>query len=742
MNIKTGSTLLITGLAFMLVTTNAVGANQYPIVKTMSQFELDGKLDEPAWQQATKIDLSYNINPGLSTPSPVKTTAYIYETNTALMIGFVAEDPEPNKIRAYYRDRDTIFQDDFVGIVIDTFNDNRRAYEFFVNPYGVQGDLIKDDTQGGNEDSNWDAIWNSAGNINDNGYSVEIEIPFNVMRFPSNQDAMDWGIQVLRIYPRDKRMVLANTPIDRDMDCSICQFDKLTGISQKEQGNNLQVTPTLTYSYTENKTEVPGEWDEKEDKADAGVSVRWGINDNIYLNATLNPDFSQVEADAAQLDINNTFSLFVNEKRPFFLDGRDYFATQRMNLLHTRNINAPEYGLKLTGKQDSHTYGLLAANDESTSFLMPGTQGSDVAQLDQKSDVLVGRYLMDIGTRSNIGAMVTSREGSDYKNTVTSIDGRNSLTKSDTLSYQVSYSDTTNPESIRDEFGVDQNQTDAAYSIRYSHNANHYGYSVSHMDFGKDFRADLGFVSRTGTNTSVVGGYYNWLQQSDAKWSRYGVSGDWDITYDYDGNMLEREVEVYVNADGPKQLFLEGGVVARTTLWEGTYYDVVNPMTFFRFDPIDNLRIWTFLRGGDQIDYANDRLGDGTTAEIGGTFKLGKHLNGELNYNHRKLDIAGDNLFSANQYDLRLNYQFDLKSFIRFNIQYTEIDRNPSLYLDDDITAEFAAVRTELLYAYKLNPQSLFYLGYTDRGKKDDRIDEIDKDHRKVFMKLSYAFRM
>lgn len=738
---KTGSPF-IAPLVMLVMSAGVTAAEYYPIVKTNATFELDGKLDEPEWKHATKVELPYNINPGLSTPAPVKTTAYIYETESSLMVGFIADDPDPSKIRAYYRDRDTIFQDDFVGIVIDTFNDNRRAYEFFVNPFGVQGDLIKDDTQGGNEDHNWDAIWNSAGHISNTGYSVEIEIPFNVMRFPADKESMDWGIQVLRIYPRDKRMVLANTVIDRNLDCSLCQFDKLTGLSKKEQGNNLQITPTLTYSYSEGKSVIPGEWDESDDKADAGVNVRWGINDNVYLNATINPDFSQVEADAAQLDINNTFSLFVNEKRPFFLDGRDYFSTQRMNLLHTRNINAPEYGLKLTGKQDAHTYGLLAANDESTAFLMPGNQGSSVAELDEKSEVLVGRYRMDIGSRSNVGAIITNRQGSDYKNTVTSIDGRNSLTKSDTISYQVSYSDTTNPDSIQEDFDVARKQSDSAYSLRYSHNAHNYGFSANHMNFGEDFRADLGFVGQTGVRKSIVGGYYSWLQEDGSSWSRYGVNGDWDITHDEDGNVLEREIEMYVNADGPRQLFLEGGVVSRTSFWEGQFYDVVNPMTFFRFDPIDNLRVWTFLRGGDQIDYANNRLGDGKIAEIGGAFKITKHLNGELNYNHRKLDVEGGNLFTANQYDLRLNYQFNLKSFIRFNVQYTQIDRNQDLYVDKDVTEKFEGMRTELLYAYKLNPQSLFYLGYTDRGKKDDLVDEIEKDHRKVFMKLSYAFRM
>ncbi len=370
-------TKLSIGLTLSAVLISPSWADSSKIIHNMLRStvaaEIDGVLDESVWKDATHMTLDYNINPGDNLPAPVKTDMYIFENGESLFIAFKAFDPNPEKIRAYFRDRDTMFQDDFVGVVLDTFNANRRAYEFFVNPFGVQGDLIKDDTLGGNEDSNWDAIWNSAGRIVDDGYVVEMEIPFSALRFPADQEKLTWGIQALRIYPRDSRMVMSNSKADRDLDCSLCQFEKITGFSGLNQGNNFQVTPTLTYSRTENKDSVPGDWNSPEDETEAGVDLRWGINENLYLNATLNPDFSQVEADAAQLDINNTFSLFVNEKRPFFLDGRDYFDTQRMNLVHTRNINAPEYGLKLTGKQDNHTYGLMAANDESTSFLMPGS---------------------------------------------------------------------------------------------------------------------------------------------------------------------------------------------------------------------------------------------------------------------------------------------------------------------------------------------------------------------------------
>ncbi|MCP4989245.1 MAG: hypothetical protein GY928_25265 [Colwellia sp.] len=154
-----------------------------------------------------------------------------------------------------------------------------------------------------------------------------------------------------------------------------------------------------------------GEWENGDIEVEPGLDVRWGLTQDIVLNATLNPDFSQVEADAGQLDVNNTYSLFYPEKRPFFLDGASYFDTANFNFVHTRNIADPDGGLKLTGKTDGHSYGLMVANDNNTTFLMPGNQGSDTAELEESSNIAIGRYKVDVGERNNVGVLMTHRQG-------------------------------------------------------------------------------------------------------------------------------------------------------------------------------------------------------------------------------------------------------------------------------------------------------------------------------------------
>jgi hypothetical protein len=150
-------------------------------------------------------------------------------------MGFRAFDHEPSKIRARLADRDTPFEDDFVGVILDTFNDERRAYEFFVNPLGVQMDLVFDEFSEEPEDESWDAIWASAGRLTPNGYEVEIAIPFEQLRFQRVDGPQTWGVDVVRVWPRNTRAVLVSQPRDRGRSCTLCQYSKLHGFAGAER---------------------------------------------------------------------------------------------------------------------------------------------------------------------------------------------------------------------------------------------------------------------------------------------------------------------------------------------------------------------------------------------------------------------------------------------------------------------------------------------------------------------------
>lgn len=394
---------------------------------------VDGKLDEPIWEKALRLDLPYEVNPGVNIPSRVRTEALLTYDDAYFYAAFRAADPEPDRIRARFTDRDTAFQDDFVGIVVDTFDDERRAFEFFVNPKGVQMDLVVDDVLG-NEDSSWDAIWFSAGSLTGDGYLVEMAIPYTSLRFQRGDGSQAWGLDLVRVYPRNYRFLLAMNARDRNVDCYLCQVSRVVGFEGATPGKNLEITPTVTVIRTDARDPFPqAPLENGNPETDLGVTARWGITPNLTASGAINPDFSQVEADVAQLDVNEQFALFYPEKRPFFLEGSDFFDTP-IQAVYTRTVVDPSWGAKLSGKEGKGAIGLFVAQDEFTNLLFPGSQGSfGTPPVNSDSTAAVLRYRRDVGKNSTIGGLVTARDGLDYENAVFGADALVRATDSDTF---------------------------------------------------------------------------------------------------------------------------------------------------------------------------------------------------------------------------------------------------------------------------------------------------------------------
>jgi len=316
---------------------------------------LDGSLDDPGWRGTAEISLDWEWTPGDNTPPPVRSVCRItYDANN-LYVGCRAFDPHPAEIRAHYFSRDDIDRlvlDDHFNIVIDPFNDQRRAFQFRVSALGGQADALLS-TAEGFEDWSWDAIWGSAGRIDDQGYTVEVAIPFKSLRFPRTTGVQTWGFILERSYPRSVRHRIQSAPRDRNNTCLLCKANKVTGFQGIAPGRNIEFDPAATTSRTDLRTQVPdGPLARGTVDPAVGVDFRWGISPNLTLNATGNPDFSQVEADVAQLAVNTRFALFFPEKRPFFLEGADLFNTP-IQAVFTRTVADPDAGLKLSGKVGS-----------------------------------------------------------------------------------------------------------------------------------------------------------------------------------------------------------------------------------------------------------------------------------------------------------------------------------------------------------------------------------------------------
>lgn len=710
------------------------------IPHTNQAIEIDGELDDAGWAGALVMELNVETRPGENIEAPVRTEAFLVEDGRRFLIAFKAYDPNPSEIRAHIHDRDDAFDDDFVGITIDTFNDRRRAYEFFVNPLGAQMDLTNDDVNG-NETSSWDAIWESAGKLTDFGYQVEIAIPFNAIRFQNTAGGQTWGIDILRFYPRSHRYRLSVNRLDRGVSCYLCQLGRVRGFEGVSPGRDLVITPTLTASRTDT-TDDPGTVPLGSGSVDndLGVNVRWGLTSDLTLSATINPDFSQVEADVAQLDINNQFTLFFDEKRPFFLQDANIFSSPT-NLVYTRNVSDPDVGLKLTGKQGPHTYGLFVATDQVTTILLPGSQSSDVELLQAKSENLVGRYRRDFGKNSAAGVVFTGRHGDNYHNYVGAIDGLWRINDADRITFHVLASNTEYPTELADDYDQPQGAfSGRAYKLSYRHSGRDWEWNLFHEDFDDGFRADLGFLPRTGYDRSVAGIGRTWHGDSDNWWRSIELDGDWDITHDSSGRVLEREVEAEFEISGPLQSYVEVGAGYRQRLWNNTLFDENFKYFYGEFQPADGVFIGFFTRVGDQVDFANTRLGDFRSISPRFNWDVGDHLKMNLRYTRETLDMPdGRNIFTAGLSDARFTWQFSIRSFMRLTLQHLDLERDPGLYIDD-VDAEFRSLGAQLLYSYKVNPQTVFFLGYADNFIDDDSLTGLERTDRTFFTKIGYAW--
>jgi hypothetical protein len=726
-------TRLIGGL-LALAALPALASEPLTIPRVEGDIVVDGHLDDPLWAQAASVDLGYEVSPGDNLPAAVKTTARIAYTDDAVLISFHAQDPDPAKIRAFLRDRDALYSDDFAGVMLDTFDDQRRAYEFFVNPLGVQADLIKEEATG-DEDDSWDGLWTSAAQITDQGYDVEMRIPFATLRFRDTDGPRRWGAAFLRIRPREFRYQYFNNRVPRGSRCLTCTFDKVEGFAGVRQGRNLEIVPTLTVIHAEHRDAPQAAWTGDGTDIEPGLDVAWAPSPNLTLNGTLNPDFSQVETDQAQLDLNTSFALFFPEKRPFFLEGADYFTTP-LQVLYTRQIADPDVGLRVTGRNGQQAYGVITARDATTQLLVPGVLGSSFRDLDQEADDFVGRYRYDLDAHTSIGGVATYRGGGDYRNALAGADARWQK-DAHTLRGQWLRSDSRYPD------GFDLPDTAPAGNalyLNYSYGSRNWRGNVGHWDIDPGFRSDLGFITQVGYRKSVIGGGHTWFRPDGSTVSRIEFNGDWDITHRFDGQLLERELEGYLSARASRQGYYELGGLTRVRFWNDRMFDEHWGTLYAEAVPVSGLKLMMSVRAGQQLDLLAARTGRVVEWQPSLQWDVGTGVNINLNYTRQRLRRDGGTAFDAQVLDGRLSWQFDPRQRLRLSLQGSHIERDQALYTSD-VDDRFRDLAAQLLYSYKLNPRSALYAGYSQGGYADDEFQQLFSSDRSLFLKLSYAWQ-
>jgi Domain of unknown function (DUF5916)/Carbohydrate family 9 binding domain-like len=710
------------------------------IKKTTVPVNLDGDISDEAWQQATVIDRFYETSPGDNNEPKVKTVAYVTYDDRYFYIGIRADDPDPRRIRAPFVDRDGVIgTDDNIAVFLDTRNDKRSAIEIRVNPRGIQADGIFNDANF-NEDFSPDYFYDTAAKITNTGWTAEFRIPFSSLRYDA-ADPQTWNILVWRNYPREYRYAFHSAPIPRGSNCLICHMHPLTGFTGLPDASNLVVAPYVTAQQAAVPETTAGSPLRNDDlSSDAGVDVKWNPTANSALDITVNPDFSTIETDVPQITVNRRFAVFYPEKRPFFLEGFDLFDTP-LNVAYTRNIADPAAGARSTGQFGSTAYTVLVTQDEGGGdIILPGPQGNDAGPTDFKSIATIGRVRHDLG-KGFVGAVLTSREISGGgHNRVVGPDFQWRPSGSDSLTGQFLISDTENPNrtDLHPSF-QGQNATSHAFSLNWSHQKRGYDWFIAGRDIGEDFRADLGFVTQAGFRDVEAGAGLRFYPEGKLRYVRPSVVVARQT--DRDNESLYETVSLGVNGIGIKNMnFFVGYRPTEKILVGNKMLDQAYADFFLQFDPYRRIpRVTLSATFGDSIDFAHGRVGDGMTLSIGTTVRPHDRLDVRFDASRQTLDVDGGRLFTAQFERLRVQYSFSAKSLVRVIGQYVSTDRDPALY-SFPVSRQSGNFLGNVLYSYKLNWQTVLFVGYGDTRLLTSA-DDLVETGRSLFFKVSYAYQ-
>jgi Domain of unknown function (DUF5916) len=727
----------------------------------------------PAWQgKLAKAEKFRQRVPSDGAPVSERTEVYFGYDAKNLYAIFICFDSEPQRLRARLSRREDVFDDDFVELMLDTFNDHRHAYAFFANPLGVQADALWTEGPGTidqNFDMSFDTVWNSAGRVTDRGYVVWMAIPFRSLRF-SSADPQNWGILLARELPRKNEKSFWPQYSSRILG-RLNQAGHATGLEQISPGRNLQLIPYGVFrSFKELDLRDPNQpaYTQRAAFGQVGLDAKAVLKDKFVLDVTANPDFSQVESDDPQVTVNQRFEVQFPEKRPFFLENSNYFQTP-IQLLFTRRIADPKWGVRLTGKDGPWAVGTLVAGTDS-----PGEQVSPNNPLfNQHALFAIGRVSRDIGSQSSIGVLYADREANGFFNRVGSIDGRFKLNQNWAASVQGVVSATINP---TDDFfnlfnTTGHYQAGSAAEVIVQRDGLKLNYFLDYADRSPDFRTLTGFDPQPDIHNLYQRLQYTFRPEGKHLIS-WGPQFEQYVNYDHEGNEIGSGYFPSVRVELVGQTFLSALYAKEMERLRHQDFDVIpinaipkynRHTTEFALDT-NYFKVFALhadYRWGERVNYDPPGvqlpfLASRSSANVQMTVRPTRALKIDNTYIFFRLHhcpTCGDLLGGMNNHIIRtrVNYQFNKELSFRFIGQYSAVLATPSftsLQTSKNFNADF-------LITYLVHPSTAIYVGYNSNLENIDPTLSPDgnggvnhlatgrllNDGRNFFVKASYLFR-
>ncbi len=734
---------------------------------------IDGVLDDEVWQRAALLTGFSQYQPVDGRPAAEPTDVYVWYAPDAIHFGIRATEIHDGMVRATQANRDNIASGDQIQILLDTYDDRRTAFLFSVNPLGVQADGTRSDTFGGgagghsatgggsrminfldgNVDLNPDYVFESRGRLTEAGYEVEVRIPFKSLRYQET-DVQNWGLHILR---RSMHSGFQDSwaPAVRGSSSFLIQSGEITGLHDLRRGLVLEVTPTAV-GRLDGYEKSTGAW-AYDRTGELSADVRWGIRQNLTLNGTVNPDFSQVEADVGQVTLNERFALFYPEKRPFFLDGLELFDTPGQ-LIYTRQIVAPVAGAKLAGKVGSWNIATILAADDTTYSATGSTPLFGVA-----------RVRRDFGHNAVVGGVATVREDGDDYSRLVGFDGR---LYHDRLYYVEvqgvgSWAEHGGEAVSGKMFKAAWDRTGRGWGFRYSMDA-----------VSPDFEAAAGFVNRTNivsvdaSNRLSAYGEPGALLQTASAFIRLERTWAWDGWGEaWDGGTIEGSESIWPSATLAGGWNVSGTLNRRFYAYEPDRYAsyTVDGGPFVLPGVEDNqfsgsvsmtTPTWQVVSASASFSFGRtpifDEAAPGRSRQMSATVDLRptQALRATLQLTRLSLNRLRDGSRYSTELipRLKIEYQIADAIFVRVIGQYTDRERDalfdrhgdPILVGGEPVTAvDRGTFQTDWLFSYRPVPGTLLYLGYSSTLEQplNARTGVLRRQVDGFFAKVSYTIR-
>jgi hypothetical protein len=729
------------------------------IPREEAEATVDGRLDEAVWQKAVRLTGFSQYEPVDGRPAEERTDVLVWYAPNAIWFGIKAYDRNPGSIRATRADRDNIDSDDHVIIYLDTFNDRRRAFFFAVNPLGIQQDGVRSEGAasagnifGGSIDRNPDYLYESLGQVTDSGYVVEVKIPFKSLRYPGN-GPQNWGINFLR---RVQRTGYNDTWTDvrRASASFLLQAGTIEGLHDMKRGLVVEAQPFVTASMNGLRNPSNGAFERESVDPEAGLNFRLGLT-SISLDATVNPDFSQVESDVSQVTVNERFALFFPEKRPFFLEGIELFSTPNQ-LVYTRQVVNPILGGKVTGKFGNFGIAYMTAVDQVDE---DGDGDNEDALFN------VARIRRDFGSNSLVGLTITDRsllQSPDY-NRVIAGDVRYVFAKLYYIETQLGSSWTS--------VGGSSAVASPIWKLEFDRTGRSWGFNYQLNSIGEDFVSRAGFVNRNDIHTARAFNRFTWYGARGSLLENYtvffGPNRIWRYG-DLGGDAIEGSDEL------TNQFQFRGG-------WSA---DVEINREFVDFEPDDyaayddpfsptdgvsgpnfgiSLETPTFQLFSADVGFAYGRTaifdeaaeGNATEADASIALRPSPGVRIEFSTQYERITRARDGSEYARSIIPRLKVEYQPTRALFFRVVGDYLSQRVSALVDPStgqpITIGGVPVRQQndngfrldLLASLEPTPGTVAFFGYGSSMVSDHTLgfDDLERVSDGFFVKLAYQFR-